>query len=160
MKRIAKLFVAVLALVVMGFALYVRLAPSDPVVWNVDPLTVAKPSTANSFLLRPVDSDASGEVYQTTPRGLLAAFDAVARAAPRTTVLAGSVEEGQITYLTRSVWWGFPDFTSVRAVPDRDGARLAIFARARFGEYDFGANRARTLNWMSKLDLDDLPADS
>jgi uncharacterized protein (DUF302 family) len=71
---------------------------------------------------------------------LITAFDAVAVAAPRTTVLAGSVVFGQFTYVTRPTLLGFPDFTTVRAEWDGRGARLVIFARSRFRVSDFGAN--------------------
>lgn len=71
---------------------------------------------------------------------LITAFDAVAVAAPRTTMLAGSVVFGQFTYVTRPTLLGFPDFTTVRAEWDGRGARLVIFARSRFRVSDFGAN--------------------
>ena len=47
----------------------------------------------------------------------LAAIDAAARATPRTRVLAGSVEAGMITYVTRSRLWAFPDYTTVAVAP-------------------------------------------
>lgn len=146
---------ALMALVVFlaGTAVYVRWAPSDPSAWNADPLTVAAPSKANHFLMHPDGGDSAGEIYEVTPEALLAAFDKIARAAPRTIVLAGTTATGQITYITRSALWGFPDYTTVRAVPDENGARLAIFARSRFGKSDLGVNRARIEDWLSKLDL-------
>ncbi len=153
--NIFTIVLAIVTAVIAAFVLYVRLASNDPAVWDVDPLTVAKPTKSNHFLLRSDGGDTAGKVYETTPQDLLAAFDAVALAAPRTTILAGSVSSGQITYVTRSALWGFPDFTTVKAVQDGHGARLVIFARSRFGESDLGVNRTRTQDWLSKLRLTD-----
>jgi len=153
--KIFTLVLAIVTAVVAAFALYVRLASNDPAVWDVDPLTLAKPTKSNHFLVRSDSGDSTGKVYETTPQDLLAAFDAVAVAAPRTTMLARSVVSGQITYVTRSALWGFPDFTTVKAVQDGRGARLVIFARSRFGVSDLGVNRARTEDWLSKLRLTD-----
>lgn len=152
MKMLAWALAALVVLLV-GSAAYVRWAPSDSLAWNADPLTVATPSRDNHFLMRPDGGDAAGEIYEAMPEPLLAAFDKIARAAPRTIVLAGTTAAGQITYVTRSALWGFPDYTTVRAVPDGHGARLAIFARSRFGRSDLGVNRARIEDWLSKLDL-------
>ena len=56
-----------------------------------------------------------------------------------------------MTYVTRSALWGFPDYTSVKVVPDGAGSVVTIFARARFGESDIGVNRARVERWLSQL---------
>ena len=69
----------------------------------------------------------------------LARVDAAAMALPRTVRLAGSVDQGRITYRTRSKVIGFPDFTTVEY---KDG-QLKMFARLRFGRSDFGVNAAR-----------------
>ena len=78
---------------------------------------------------------------------LLARLDAVALATPRTTRLAGSVEEGRITWVTRSAAWGFPDFTTAEAGADG----LAVEARSRFGQSDMGVNAARLTDWLLQL---------
>ncbi|WP_299692605.1 DUF1499 domain-containing protein [uncultured Tateyamaria sp.] len=114
------LFVAALA--------YVRLAPSAPDRWH-------KPVDATT------SSDRMGGAIRvlSTDEGALARVDAAARALPRTTVLAGSVEEGRITYVTRSKVIGFPDYTTVEY---NDGL-LRMYARLRFGRSDFGVNADR-----------------
>ncbi|OSP55427.1 DUF1499 domain-containing protein [Pseudoruegeria sp. SK021] len=151
MKMVVTL-IAGLAVVVLGLGAYVRLAPSDPAYWSVDPEQIANPVDERHFLLRPVDGDAAGPVYGVSPEAVLAAFDAVAQAAPRTSVLAGSVASGQITYISRSSLWGFPDYISVRAVPVAEGAALAIYSRSRFGKSDLGVNKARIEDWLAQLD--------
>ena len=128
----------------------IRLAPSDPARWHVDPRSGAP--AKGQFVLRPDGGDAEGRVYPFAPRDLLARFDAVATATPRTHRLAGSLDEGRITYISRSRVFGFPDYTTVEAVAEGTGARLLIFARLRFGGDDLGVNRARVLDWLDALE--------
>jgi uncharacterized protein (DUF1499 family) len=81
----------------------------------------------------------------------LAAVDRVAMAEPRTVRLAGSPDEGRITYVSRSRVFGFPDYTTVSAIADEGGTRLVIHARLRFGQSDMGANAARVGRWLAAL---------
>lgn len=124
-----------LALVVVGMG-FIRLAPSDPTTWHVAPEV-------------PQNRDLTGGVMRVVPHaaGALAQIDAIARATPRTSVLAGSVDEGMITYITRSKIMGFPDYTTIR----QEGDTLVIHARLRFGRSDLGVNRARIDSWLSDL---------
>ncbi|MEM1131207.1 MAG: DUF1499 domain-containing protein, partial [Pseudomonadota bacterium] len=126
-------------------------APSDLETWHVDPISVEPPRGKSYVLLRPGSPDGDGPLLNEAPETALAAFDKVVMATPRTTRLAGSVADGRVTYVTRSRLWGFPDYTSVKAVPEGDGTRLAIFARQRFGSSDWGQNRARVDAWLAAL---------
>ena len=124
-------------LIGVGLAMgaYIRLAPSDPVRWHVAP--------------EDAERDLKGgvvRVVETGPDGL-ARLDKIARATPRTSVLAGSLEEGMITYITRTKVFGFPDYTTVQ----QDGDTLRIYARLRFGRKDFGVNRDRVTQWLALL---------
>lgn len=123
------------ALVALGMA-YVRLAPSDPARWHVAPEGDANKNFKRGAL----------RVVETGPEGL-ALFDAIARAAPRTRVLAGSVEDGMVTYITRTRVMGFPDYTTAA----QDGDRLRVVARSRFGRSDLGVNRERLEGWLNRL---------
>jgi hypothetical protein len=131
----------IIVLAVAGFGLYVRLAPSDPARWNTDPAQgVAGLNSAVERVVLPMP-----------PAEALAAFDAAAMAEPRTVRLAGSVAEGRITYVSRSRLWGFPDYTTVAAVPEGAGTALVIWGRARFGQGDLGVNAARIGRWVAAL---------
>ncbi len=123
-----------LAVVAMG---YVRLAPSDPGKWHQTPDGLQAGDFANG-VSRVVDTGDDG----------LARFDAIAVAEPHTKRLFGSVDEGMVTYVTRSVVFGFPDYTTARQAGDR----LEIYGRARFGKSDLGVNRARVENWIDALE--------
>ncbi len=136
-----------IAVALAGLMLWVRLAPSDIARWHQAP----------EILVPGVQDHPGGvrlitDVYDLPPSELLAKFDRIARATPRTQVLAGDVGQGMITYVTRSAFWGFPDYTTVKAIKDTDGSRLAINARLRFGKSDFGVNKARVTRWLQSLD--------
>ena len=115
---------------------YVRLAPSDPAKWHV---------------MRDVagNRDMKGGVLRLLPNGAgdMARLDEIIRATPHTSVLAGSVNEGMVTYVTRSAIVGFPDYTTIR----RHGAALEIYARLRFGSSDMGVNGRRVGQWLAAL---------
>ena len=121
---------------VLAFGAYVRLAPSDPARWHVPPKFA-------------VDTDVeygAARVIADAP-GRLARLDAIARDWPHTQVLAGSVGVGKITYITRTAFWGFPDYTTVKII---DG-KIVLWARLRFGRKDFGVNRERLGAWLAIL---------
>lgn len=136
-------FLSTLALLLLsGLFCYIRLAPSDPARWHTDPATGQ--SGPGSHALR--------QSYALPPAELLARLDAVALATPRTTRLAGSPESGRMTWITRSRFWGFPDYTTAAATPNgAGGSDLALFARLRFGRSDFGVNAARLALWRARL---------
>ncbi len=131
-----KIALGLLLFLAVGMAAHIRLAPSDPKRWHVAPQADA-------------DRDLQGGVLRVVEAGPdgLARLDAIARAAPRTTVLAGSVGDGMITYITRTKVIGFPDYTTVQ----QDGDVLRIHGRLRFGRKDFGVNKARVDGWLGQM---------
>ena len=132
----------VLALVV-GSAVYIRVAGDDPARWHVPP--------------EPALSLPVGDEVVNIPRGAVARVaggtKALARVAgiaaqtPRTTLLAGSVLEGRMTWVTRSAFWGFPDYTTAQSLPD---GSLGIWARQRYGRGDHGVNALRLKAWIAE----------
>ena len=133
----------ILIVVVTALA-YVRLAPSDPARWHRG---TGKPELGEtlrkgSFTWREaVEGDGTARLEQ---------VDRVILATPRTTRLTGSVQEGQITYVTRSQVVGFPDYTTVGIYGD--GSKyLEIFGRLRFGRSDLGVNAKRIKGWLAAL---------
>jgi len=122
----------VLVLIVAALA-FIRLAPSDPARWHQMPESIT-------------DRDLEGGAMRRV-EGDLATLDAIIRDTPRTRVLAGGVDQGMITYVTRSRVFGFPDYTTVR---QREGM-LEIYGRLRFGKSDLGVNAARIDGWLDRL---------
>ncbi len=137
-----------LALVVIGLAGVIRLAPSDLGRWHgrvafADgqdaPWDRVQAGVGRAYLRI---SRAKGE-----PGLVLARVTELAAQTPRTRVLAGTVGEGRITWITRSAVWGFPDYTTA----EMRGDGVYFFARLRFGRADFGVNAARLQGWLDGL---------
>ena len=151
-----KMALIIIVLVLAGFLAFVRLAPSDPEIWHVDPLTAKKPwRKRNVFILRDDGSDPSPPIYDVDAGTLAKAFDAFVMAKDRLERLAGSPDDLFVTYVARTKLIGYPDYVSVRFLPLDDGhASLAIFSRSRFGNSDLGVNRKRIEGWLAEFDPD------
>ena len=130
------IFWVVLLLVVAGLA-WIRLAPSDAAVWNVDPQVSADQDLASGVRRRIQGGE---ETFEALHRIILES--------PRTELLAGSPGEGRATYISRSKWMGFPDYTTVQ----QGEGQLGLYARQRFGQSDMGVNKARVDAWLSELE--------
>lgn len=140
-----KTLLLILVLLIIGGVVWIRFAPSDPVIWHTNPADPALTPGAGRFLAcRGGDQPAVPGDAET-----LARLDTIAMETPRTIRLSGSPDEGRITWVTRSRVMGFPDFTTAGLTPDGDA--ICIHARLRFGRDDFGVNRARVTNWLTKL---------
>lgn len=126
----------IIILVVVGGIAWIRLAPSDPEVWNVDPMVSADQDLAGGVRRR---LDGGREVFE--------ALDRIILATPRTELLAGNLDAGRITYITRSKWMAFPDYTTVQ----QNGDEVEIYGRSRFGQSDMGVNRMRVDGWLEQM---------
>lgn len=147
-------WIVLLALVALAAgAAWVRLVPVDPGRWHVDLGAGALPAHAKVFCIRP---DNRHGPIEGEPKALLSRLDAIALATPRTRRLAGSAEEGRITWITRSRLFGFPDYTTAQVMP---GPSLCIAGRQGIGDYDWGVNAARVGAWaQALLNLPEPPA--
>ena len=76
------------------------------------------------------------------------ALHSIILASPRTELVAGSPDEGRVTYVTRSKWMGFPDYTTLQLVENK----VELWARLRFGQADMGVNKARVEGWLAALE--------
>ncbi len=132
--KLSAIILAVLAAAFVALLVVIRVMPSDPDRWHEMPENVA-------------DRDLDGGAMRSV-EGDLAVLDRIIRDTPRTEVLAGSVDEGIVTYVTRSRVFGFPDYTTVR----QDDDRLDIYGRLRFGRSDMGVNADRIDGWLRQLD--------
>ncbi|MGJ8627792.1 MAG: DUF1499 domain-containing protein [Sulfitobacter sp.] len=144
-----RIILLVLLIVISGFLGYVRLAPSDPEEWHKQayPSGMGDISSSAGFIWRaPIADD---------DKDRLSRLDQIIMSTPRTTRLAGSVEAGKITYVTRSAVIGFPDYTTVGVyqglIEDGDIRYLEINGRLRFGQSDFGVNAKRIKGWLAQL---------
>lgn len=149
-----------LVVALAAFAAYVRLAPSNLARWHVDPVTlwpagearVMSTLGAKRSIVTTVNSATAWIEVEGPQTAALARLDEIALATPRTTRLAGSPEEGRITWVTRSALWGFPDYTTASAIThDVATSEMSVVARLRYGESDLGVNAARLRDWLSRL---------
>lgn len=128
--------VGVVLVLLAAISVYVRMAPTDPLGWHQMP---------DGMTNRDYDGGAM-RVVGAGENGLGRLHEIILRS-PRTEVLAGSPEEGMITYVSRSRVFGFPDYTTVRDT----GQQLEIHGRLRFGKSDLGVNAARIDGWLQAL---------
>jgi len=152
MKRMILPASLILLVALVAFAAYVRLAPVDAEGWHVAAASVI-PASAPA-LADPVAMPRGAWAriaLPGQPADALQRIDSIATATPRTRRLAGSPEEGRITYVTRSRLLGYPDMTTVEAAPSPDGTILTLAARQRFGAEDMGVNAARLRDWLGRL---------
>lgn len=146
-----------LGLLIGGGLAWIRLAPSDPARWHVDPghapasgLTASPPDPGSVIRVRS-GARANVAFFGTPPAAALEALDAVALATPRTRRLAGSPQEGRITWITRSAVFGFPDYTTAEVRVAGEMVTVDLHARQRFGRKDAGVNEARLRDWLARL---------
>ncbi|WP_299928241.1 DUF1499 domain-containing protein [uncultured Pelagimonas sp.] len=126
-------FFAIL-IAVLGVLGWIRFAPSEVADWHVDPQVSA-------------DQDLTDGVRRRVPAGE-GGFERLHKlimATPRTVLLAGGPEDGHATYITRSLGFGFPDYTTVQA----NGDVLEVWGRLRFGRSDMGVNKTRVDGWLA-----------
>ncbi len=83
------------------------------------------------------------------PAAALERLIAEIEATPRTGKLAGGAEAGEASFVTRSLVWGFPDVTNVRA----GGDRIEIRGHLVVGRGDLGVNRRRIEGWLDRAGL-------
>lgn len=117
-------------------ALYVRFAPLEASNWHV-PVTQTADADYKGGAVRVVDASSDA----------LTTADSYMRGLPRTRAIAGSLDSGRITYVTRSKVLGFPDYTTIEVA---DG-QLRAYARLRYGKSDFGVNRERLEGLIAAL---------
>ncbi|MEQ3625315.1 MAG: DUF1499 domain-containing protein [Celeribacter sp.] len=153
MIRIVLTVLIVVLVAVAGFALWVRMAPSEPERWHVDPAE-ARPGKGR-FIVAP-GGDMPPRLYPgRDPGEVLSRLDAIALSEPRTERLSGAPGEGRITWVQRSRLWGFPDYITADAQPaPGGGTRLEMLSRLRFGSDDMGVNGARVKRWLQRLEAD------
>tara|TARA_R110002074_G_scaffold48047_9_gene123076 strand:- start:1914 stop:2378 length:465 start_codon:yes stop_codon:yes gene_type:complete len=137
---------------IIGVALlaYIRLAPSDPAVWHKQayPSGLGEHVSSGGYVWR--------EAIAGDGKDQLRSLDRIVMDTPRTTLLAGSVDEKQITYVTRSAVMGFPDYTTIGVyqglIEDSDQRYLEINGRLRFGKSDLGVNAKRVKGWLAAFE--------
>jgi len=140
-----------------GLFYYVSTVEHDTEVWHVDPLTEPQTVKPHSFRMAPPALteefvDVPSPVYTTNPTLMAKAFDDFVLSQRKTIRIAGSPEEGWMTYVQKTPNLNLPDYISVKFI-DLNGGKstIAIYSRSRFGHGDLGVNEARVLAWVGTL---------
>jgi hypothetical protein len=138
----------VLALALFGILLWLRFAPADVDHIHIDPAEV---EDAGRGSLRLIGREAPR--FPGDPDLVLSELLDIARAEPNTRVLDGSVEEGLITFVSRSAMLGLASYTTVKAVAEVGAVtKVSLAARPRHSwAGGAGANRNRLDRWLAEL---------
>ena len=132
-----------LFVLLLGAALliFIRFVPGDITRLHLElpDRKVGSYSGPNSHVevLAPISEDTFGQIV------------GIAAQTPRTKLIAGSIQDARVTFVTRSKLIGFPDYTTIQLVEEK----LTINARSRFGYGDHGVNRARVRDWLRRAGL-------
>ncbi|MEH6647404.1 DUF1499 domain-containing protein [Sulfitobacter sp.] len=129
------IWVILLLAIVAGLA-FIRLAPSDVSRWH-RPIGDAESTDGEGW---------SARVVQATP-GMLSDLHQGMLSLSRTDLLAGGVGEGRLTYITRSKWIGFPDYTTI----EQEDGQIKLYGRLRFGKSDLGVNGKRLDGLLKRI---------
>ena len=157
MQRIAIYLVIALIFVVGAFYLRAVTAGHDPEEWHVDPFLISRPITPNTYYVAPqgmveAKTDLGAPIYSAPAAIMAKAFDDFVLTQSNTIRLAGSVEEGWLTYVQRTPVMRMPDYISIKFIDfDDGGSTIAIYSRSRFGHGDMGVNKARVDLWLQSL---------
>lgn len=135
--RIAVWGLGLVAILAAALALWVRLAPSDPGRWHVDPSIAANPTTPNF---------ARADRVVALPLPEVAIHIAAQAAREGAVRLAG--DDTHATWIARTRLMGYPDYVSLRLLPEGEGTRIIALSRSRFGRSDLGVNAARLARWL------------
>lgn len=140
----SKILIGLFALTVAA-TVYVRLAPTDIAGVHTNP----EPRAPGDYPSK-VGFEAVRQIT-TQPQTILDAITRAALGTPRTQRVAGSVDDGMITFETRSRIMGYPDYTTVSIIQTDDAPLLSIRGRLTYGSADLGVNEARVRNWLEQL---------
>jgi hypothetical protein len=152
-----RLFILIVIGLVVAIMVYVRLAPDDVARVHVqgDPRPAGDYPVAGGFTAVRQITASPADVLQVVAQ---AAMDDAG-----TTPLAGTVDEGMMTFISRSKVFGFPDYTTVSIIPpetvENAGPLLMISGHLRYGKFDMGVNNARVERWLSALGPLTVPLD-
>ncbi len=138
----------------LAVAVFVRLAPNDPTLWNVaiEGGTPAIPGPCAEQVRSVVKGALATCLLRGTPEQVLARLNAIVLATARTHSVAGQADQGRMTWLARTLIMGFPDYITAEATQTGDGTKLAVYSRQRYGRGDWGVNAARLTSWLATLD--------
>ena len=134
----------------LAFCLFVlvalRFVPADGEPFHEDPAQADRQRSEFRLIGREAPR------YHVDADTLLEAFSSIARSRWNVFLVEGSVDEGMMTFVSRSTVFGFRDYITVKATDEAGGAKLSIISRPRFNVYDWGVNKKRLSRWLGELE--------
>jgi Protein of unknown function (DUF1499) len=152
---IAGIAVAIGGLIWEGGTLEKMLAVGE--VPEVDFRSLERPPTPNQYLLCPQDlcttrADGAAPMFDLSAERLQGLWELMIADEPRVQELGRDIATRQVDYVQRSKLLRFPDLITVRFISlGEEQSTLAIYSRSIYGKGDMGVNRARILDWLTKL---------
>lgn len=135
-------------------------ADGVPVPPYTDMRTIERPSSPNNAVAGPAGSGRQAVELVTEPIAMApAALYPIVKAAltgmPNTYLLAEYADRSQMHFVVRSKVLNFPDIVSIQI---ENGGReneslITLYSRSIYGYYDFGANKARLLPLLARIDM-------
>jgi uncharacterized protein (DUF1499 family) len=129
----------------------------EPDLGAVDIAAVQRRASPNDALACPAGfcaarADLTSPIYDVPASELRSGFSTVVASELKIEIVFRDDDAMTDRYVQRSARLGFPDTIVVRFLDLPDGrSTLAMYSRSRFGESDFGANRARIERWLAAL---------
>lgn len=157
MQRMAVFLVIAVLLMVGAFYVRAVTASHDPDLWHVDPLTVERPASPNTYYVAPqamveASVDMEAPTYAAPAAIMANAFNDFVLTQPNITSLARSDDGTWSTYVQRTPKLRMPDYISVKFIDlEENRSTIAIYSRSRFGYGDMGVNKARVSIWLQSL---------
>ena len=157
MQRMAMYLVIAIILVVGAFYVRAVTAGHDPDEWHVNPLTIERPTTPNTYYVAPqamveATVDLEAPIYAAPASIMAKAFDDYVLTQPNIVLLQKSSDELFTTYVQRTPTLKMPDYITVKVIDLGEGrSTLAIYSRSRYGYGDMGVNKARVELWLQSM---------
>ena len=144
-----KYIIALGVFAIAASLVYIRLGPVDTAQFH----KVPSPQPVGDY--ERIDGIMVVREITDTPINVMGELNRIALDTPRTRRIAGDLGTDLVTYETRSLLIGFPDYATVSFVePDTIGNErrlMVIDSRLRFGNSDLGVNKRKVMGWLEAL---------
>lgn len=136
-------------------------ADGVPVPPYTDMRKIERPSSPNNAVAGPAGSgrqavDLVTQPYAIAPEALYPIVKAAIAGMPNTYLLGEYADRSQMHFVVRSSMLNFPDVVSIQlaAAPRTGESLITVYSRSIYGYYDFGANKARLLPLLARIDME------
>lgn len=131
----------------------------DPDLGEIEFSQLKASKKPNQALACPVDfcgeriPDINTPIYKLSADALQATLQQGLAGESHLNLIEDSPSSLKMRYVQYSPFWRFPDTIQVQFIPlSETTSTIALFARAKIGVEDFGANRARIERWLTYLE--------